>query len=221
MNKTVYIAATFVLCVQAAPAQNGGATWSPKSSASQSSSEGSPGKDSLSESAAKSRAESSAGSSARSSVNSLEDSSGQSSAKPSSITAEEVHFTPAQLQTYYRVYQTPPVHYLRKAMDAYLNGKGSEGEAKAFDKWDKSYYRSKFIVMSIDPGLLGGTFLTIMFQNNPDKVFVAWVYNKYKNKADLKGMELRSIELGKFSDQDLKNIKIRYRPFLVDKIHAM
>jgi hypothetical protein len=155
-------------------------------------------------------------SSADSSTKSSVESSVATSSKPPAMPAKEVHFTPAQLETYYRVYERPPVHYLRKAFNAYLNGKGSATEAKELEKWSKDYYRSKFIVMSIDPGLFGGTFLTIMFQDNPDKVFVAWVYNQSKDSA-----ELRSIELGKFSDEALKNIKIRYRPFLLDKVHAM
>jgi hypothetical protein len=149
------------------------------------------------------------------------ESSAETAEKHEPVPAREVHFTPEQLQTYYRVYTMPQVHYLRKALDTYLNGKASQVEARALDKWSKDYYRSKFIVMSVDPGLLGGTFLTIMFQDNPDKVFVAWVYNKAKDQADLKYMELRSMELGKFNGQELKNIRIRYRPFLADKVHAM
>ncbi|HEV2988188.1 MAG TPA: hypothetical protein VG759_07090, partial [Candidatus Angelobacter sp.] len=61
------------------------------------------------------------------------------------------------------------------------------------DKWDKAYFRSKFIVMSRDDNTFGGTFITILFQDRPDRVFVIWIYPEGKNKR----LTLRRLEAGR------------------------
>jgi hypothetical protein len=141
---------------------------------------------------------------------------GQSSS--SAIPAEEAHFTQEQLKEYYLVYENSDVRYLRTLFDAYLSGApGRDEEFKALSQWAKDYYRSKFIVLSRDPGTFGGTFITIMFQDHPDKAFVAWVYKEGEKQE----FALRRIELAELSKEDIRRMQIRYRAFLMDKIHAM
>jgi hypothetical protein len=130
----------------------------------------------------------------------------------------EAHFTPAQLHTYYLCYERPDVRYLRRVFDAYLKGHGDrEKEFDALAKWSKDYYQSKFIVCSLDPAAFGGSLITIMFQDRPDKVFQAWVYEK----GGKNGAVLRAMNLAKFSSEDIRRMNIRYRQFLQDKTHAM
>ena len=128
---------------------------------------------------------------------------------------EEVNFTPEELKEYYKVYDAPDVKYLRIVFNAYLAGtRGKEKEYEVLRGFDKEYYKSKFIVLAVNGGILGGNFITIMFQDRPDKAFKAWVYKRGK-------YELRAFEPAKFSEDVVKRIQVRYRKFLQDKKHAM
>ena len=136
----------------------------------------------------------------------------------SNIPAEQAHFTPQQLDSYYLCYKKPAVRYLRQVFDAYLKGAGDkEKEFDVLSKFSKDYYQSKFIVCSLDPALFGGSLITIMFQGRPDKVFQAWVYERGGKHGEI----LRGLDPVKFSDEDIRRLKIRYRQFLEDKTHAM
>jgi hypothetical protein len=140
------------------------------------------------------------------------------SRQTSKIPEGEVHFTPEQLQQYYLVYKNADVRYLRMLFDAYLQGaSGREQEFQLLDKWNKSYYRSKFVVLSRDKNVFGGTLITIIFEDRPDKVFLAWVYPEGTEKT----LTLRAFDLGKFSDEDIKRIQVRYKKLLTDKIHCI
>jgi len=136
----------------------------------------------------------------------------------SKIPDGEAQFTQEQLQEYYLVYKNPDVRYLRTLFDAYLkNSGGAEQERQMMSKWNKECFRSKFVVLSHEDNTFGGTLITIIFQDRPDKVFVAWVYPEGANKR----LTLRRFELGEFSDEDIRRINIRYKKLIKDKIHAM
>jgi len=138
--------------------------------------------------------------------------------QPSNIPAEEAHFTPEQMKEYYRVYKNADVRYLRKVFDAYLRGTGvREDESKWLSQWDKDYYRGKFVVLSREDNTFGGTLITIMFQDRPDKVFLAWVYPEGGERK----LALRRFDLDQFTEEDIRNMRTRYRRFLEDKAHAM
>ena len=138
--------------------------------------------------------------------------------KTSRIPDGEAQFTQQQLEQYYLVYKNPDVRYLRTLFDAYLNKSGgTEEEHQQLNKWNKDYFRSKFMVMSRENNTFGGTLITILFQDRPDKVFVAWVYPEGSNKQ----LTLRKFDLRDFSDEDIKRIKVRYKRLIEDKVHAM
>jgi hypothetical protein len=94
---------------------------------------------------------------------------------------------------------------------------GPQEEHQALDRWSKEYFRSKFVVLSRDRNTFGGTLITILFQDRPDKVFVAWVYPEGANKK----LTLRRFDAGEFNEEDIRRIKIRYKTLLEDKVHAM
>ncbi len=138
--------------------------------------------------------------------------------KTSKIPDGEAQFTHKQLEEYYLVYKNPDVKYLRTLFDSYLHRSGgSAQERQMLDKWDKAYFRSKFVVMSRDDNTFGGTFITILFQDRPDKVFVTWVYPEGENKR----LTLRGLEAGDYSEEDIRRINIRYKKLIEDKVHAM
>jgi len=136
----------------------------------------------------------------------------------SKIPLGEAHFTPEQLQQYYNVYSLPDVKYLRTLFNAYLNGAGgSPNEIALLKKWDKNYYHSKCMVTSRNIHPFGGTSVQFMFEERPDKVFDAWVYPLGKTHKP----ELRALDQAEFSNEDIGRIKIRYKQYLEDKVHAM
>jgi hypothetical protein len=134
------------------------------------------------------------------------------------IPAGEAQFTPEQLKDYYLVYKNPDVRYLRTLFEAYLAGSGgTELERQILGKWNKDYYRSKFVVLSREKNMFGGTLITLLFQERPDRVFVAWVYPEGNEKK----LTLKEIDLGKFTEDDIERIQIRYRKLIEDTTHAM
>jgi len=138
--------------------------------------------------------------------------------KSSKIPDGEAQFTREQLEEYYLVYKNPDVRYLRTVFDAYLKNSGATGqERNMLDTWSKEYFRSKFTVLSREDNTFGGALITIIFQDRPDKVFVAWVYPEGASKK----LTLRRFELGEFSDEDIKRINIRYKKLIDDKVHSM
>lgn len=116
---------------------------------------------------------------------------------------------PEELENYKQTYQDPYVIYLRQALDAYLAGTPElanispaaveknviAGLTSGLDSFDKEYYKSKFIVLTISDGILGGQNIQIIFQDRPDQVFYAWTY-----KATIEGRE--TYELRGFSARD-------------------
>ena len=136
----------------------------------------------------------------------------------SKIPEGEAHFTPEQMEEYSLVYKNPDVRYLRTLFDAYVNKSGgTQQERQLLDKWSKAYFQSKFIVMSRDNNMFGGTLITILFQDRPDKVFIAWVYSEGNEKK----LTLKGLSLADFSDEDIRRIKVRDRKLIEDKSHAM
>ena len=110
------------------------------------------------------------------------------------------------------------MRYLRTLFDSYIkNSGGTEQERQRLSKWNKDYFRSKFIVMSRSDNTFGGTSITILFQDLPDKLFVAWVYPEGSNKQ----LVLRKFDVGDFSAEDIKRIKVRYKKLIEDRVHSM
>ena len=69
--------------------------------------------------------------------------------------------------------------------------------------------------MSRDPDFLGNTHVMLIFVDKPDKIFVASVYTGNGYRLDRFAVDAR------FNDEDIRRLKIRYRKFLADKVHAM
>lgn len=97
----------------------------------------------------------------------------------------------------------PYAAQIRQGLNGYLDGtndgmdtpelvinplEGSATYSSGLKSFDKSYYRSKFVVLSSVDSMAGGQELNILFRDKPDKVFVAWVYHYPGNDYfDLRG----------------------------------
>ncbi len=129
----------------------------------------------------------------------------------------EAQISPEGLQQYARVYQAPDVRYLRQLFTAYLAGKPVEaGEKKCLDAWDRAYFKSRFVVLSRDPGTMGITFILLIAKDRPDRVFEAGVYDRGEGK-----LVLRTLEDSGYTAEDVRRIPIRYRQFFQDSSPMM
>lgn len=145
---------------------------------------------------------------------------------------EELILDGEELKSYYAAYEDPFVIHVRKALNGYLAGTnvGIDTpevtiEKKSFDdgtpdglaSFDKRYYESKFVVLSLDEALFGGREIALVFQDKPDRIFTAWVY-KYgdEDRYDLRGFWEHK-EATRNIDSQLK----RYGKYIFDKEHSL
>lgn len=140
----------------------------------------------------------------------------------------ELELSPEELESYSRVYQDPFVLYLRKALDAYLADDSSdvnismaavqkehgEGIISGLDAFDREYYKSKFIVVTINDSIAGGRDIQIMFQDKPDRIFYAWVYRLASEKEEY---ELRGFNSKEhFDEEEMGVLRKIYGKYLTD-----
>ncbi len=135
----------------------------------------------------------------------------------------------SELVEYEKVYQDPFVKHVRVALDNYVNGStegianvaissvNEDGSPSGLKAFSNDYYRSKFVVASINDGIFGGEFISIVFQDKPDKVFDAWVYS-----IDPQTYELRAFSQDKsFDESKMESYRQRYNKILEDKQRAI
>jgi hypothetical protein len=101
-----------------------------------------------------------------------------------------------RIESYKSVYQENNVIFLRKALDAYIendsskacilqsavtksDGKdyGIEKITSGLEAFDKSYYKSKFVVATYKDNkeTEGSKDIQIIFRDKPDRIFYAWI----------------------------------------------
>lgn len=139
--------------------------------------------------------------------------------------------TSNNIEDYYKVYKNPTVLYLRKALNAYLANDSSDinisnvavikttgdGIISGLESFDKEYYRSKFIVLTINKSLSGGVDIQILFQDKPDRIFYAWIYQLADGSFELRGFNSKE----ETKPEAMKAIQTEYKTFLEDKEHAL
>jgi len=137
----------------------------------------------------------------------------------------------SELTQYYKVYESPYVIHLRKALNAYLEGKNTSVNTatqaisaetvndiiNGLDSFDRSYYKSKFIVLTVDDNVAGGKYIKILFQEKPDRIFNAWVYQLSNGSY-----ELRTFGSEKNQDPDkMKFIQKEFKTNIEDTVHSL
>ena len=114
---------------------------------------------------------------------------------------------------YLSVYQDPYVINLKQSLNKYLTiGNGINDLVS----YDSSYYKSKFVVLTINNNIGGGKDIQIIFQDKPDMVFSAWVY-----KLATGEYELRSFNSKDYNKQTLNKIISSYNSLIFDKNHSI
>ncbi|MBO5890492.1 MAG: hypothetical protein J6U73_02795 [Alistipes sp.] len=85
------------------------------------------------------------------------------------------------------------IRELRNFFDAYSNGDIDDEQYEGLAPY-KSLMKSKFAVLYIEPFPGGGTFIDIVFLDNPRIVFKSWVYSFISEKTVVDGYEVRHCE---------------------------
>lgn len=139
---------------------------------------------------------------------------------------------PKELEEYYQTYKNPFILHIRKALNGYLQGTNEgistpnvvvkahidqDGLTTGLDSFSKDYYRSKFVVVSFDNFQGGGKQVSILFQDKPDKLFSAWVYELKDGTYDLRGFWQNDTYTGK----KLQDLNKQFKIFLNDKSHSL
>jgi hypothetical protein len=135
------------------------------------------------------------------------------------IAEQDARLGASELQEYYATYKRPEVKYLRTVMNAHLKGESRRDLAYgALKDFDSAYYRSKFIVITIVTPSGGGALMQIMFQDRPDSLFKAWVWEDSHNRNRL---ELRQFERVDVGPETIAALQKKWKSLLDDKVHAM
>lgn len=90
-------------------------------------------------------------------------------------------------ETAQEIYSNPYIKHIRTALNGYLDGSNtgaeeavaldeSKSDECGLDAFDKSYYRSKFLIFDAKDNDYGGVQTWIVFVDKPDTLFWAWVY---------------------------------------------
>lgn len=151
--------------------------------------------------------------------------------EPAPTKTVPIVFTQEQLNDYYQTARNPYVLHIRKVLDGYLAGKNVGMyspelviEARKVDEYtaglasfDKEYYKSKFIVFSMDNSITGGKNISIIFQDKPDKIFTVWVYKLAGGEYDFRSIR----DNPKFTSEQMKEIQVLYETILEDREHSL
>ncbi len=153
-------------------------------------------------------------------------------ASASPATTQDVSKITAQvLELYFKTYQFPDVIQVRKALNGYLDGSNygmteprlviesstSDDFLYGLSSFSKNYYKSKFIIYTINNNIAGGKNISIIFQDKPDKLFVAWVYKLVDNSYDVRGFGQNL----SYTPEKMKQVQTDFKEFLEDRNHAL
>lgn len=93
------------------------------------------------------------------------------------------------------------IRTIRKHLDAYHRGEIKDTNLDQH----KAYINGKFVIGVIEPYLLGGAFVYLMFVDNPSKVFTTWVYSDVDEKTEtVLGYECRGLKLEDYESEFTK-----------------
>lgn len=101
------------------------------------------------------------------------------------------------------------IRELRKHIDAYLNGQ----MPNLYPDHYKEHVKGKFVIVNIEPYLLGGVFIQFCFIENPSKIFNVWVYSDVDEERekvldyDCKNIQLEDSEMDLTKEEILEIIK--------------
>lgn len=141
--------------------------------------------------------------------------------------------TPEQLQRYFNTYKDPFVIALRRGLNGYLDGtnegtddpetliNGLGDMPSGLKNFSQDYYRSKFVVLSIDNSIIGGKEMYVIFKDKPDKIFWAWVYDNHIEDGLYDRYNLRGFAEKPEMTEEVQTFLIMYEEFIQDEEHCL
>lgn len=93
------------------------------------------------------------------------------------------------------------IRSLRKHLDEVAEGKVEDSELKPY----LNIIKGKFVILNIEPALMGGAFIQIVFVDHPTHMFTAWVYSDVN--PDTKTVDSYETRLVKHGDEPLELTK--------------
>ena len=122
---------------------------------------------------------------------------------------------------------SPFIKHVRVALNGYLDGSNTGVESASLgdtdemkcglNNFDKTYYRSKFIILDASDNDYGGVQAEIVFVDKPDTIFWVWVYRLgWDGEYVLRGFcytgppEEKKIEFKSYISGLTKDAKYRY-----------
>ena len=84
-------------------------------------------------------------------------------------------------------YKDPVVLGLRHSLDEYLNGTAGKYTTQILSETPRALLAKSFMLLDVNNGPAGGTFLTIQFGSDVSRVYRAWVYRLASGSFELRG----------------------------------
>ncbi|MFC1586505.1 DnaJ domain-containing protein [Fibrobacterota bacterium] len=138
---------------------------------------------------------------------------GSDPSKSDASDLEPIKLTAGKEKAYSKTYEDPFVRHIRKALNKYLYDYNEDDrECNVLMTPYRDYYKSKFVVCTVNHSLFGGKVIQILFQDKPDAVFYVWVYDKAPE-----GYELRQFIRRDFTELQMTKINQMFRYYIRDK----
>jgi hypothetical protein len=93
--------------------------------------------------------------------------------------------TKKQIAEFDELGKTPPVTALRRALSAYANGKPAPAGAGGIPR---AVGRSPLMVLAINRAIFGGYDLHVVFRDQRDAIYYAWVYRRSAQEWQLRAL---------------------------------
>ena len=104
------------------------------------------------------------------------------------------------------------IRTLRRYLDDFNNGEIEDYELEPY----KDDVKGKFVIENVEPFLLGGLFIQVIFIDKPENVFNSWVYSDVDEESDrVMSYSVRRVSL----DGEWRNELSREQIFQVMKEH--
>jgi hypothetical protein len=119
------------------------------------------------------------------------------------------HFSAADRRDYADLVNSPAIKSLRAALDTLRSGHADSATAKTFSGLDRRVLGDRFVVLTAEPGIYGGSFFRIIFAHHLQTVYSTWMYF-----SDDDRWIARTFERTECTPEQLHWIATRYRELL-------
>jgi hypothetical protein len=106
-------------------------------------------------------------------------------------------------------YSAPEVRGLRTQINEYLAGTAREGTPRTLAGVPHALLRERFLLLADQPGIFGGSYLTIQFEKHPEAIYRVWMYRLSTGAYDV-----RSWDSAPCSAEQQRYFRVEFGPSL-------